>query len=220
MQRSMEPSPTSQGNQRVRACLVYRTFAVLWTSDPGLIGTPDLEVRQVRGETSPADACADGFTGKRTVKDRFSDNVPVGAVDKYLVLLYPDGAGVLTSLQVTDMSAGRPVRSVAFNWGKGVDFAHISPGTTATYWRALTNLACLPSPDSGACWRRIKSAQGALPLVGVPPPDCGPAIKDWREREKSAPTAASLQITVKVRDVLGGDGIEVLPGTPTCDLAP
>jgi hypothetical protein len=219
LQRSMGPSPTSPGNQRVRACLVYRSFAVLWTSDPGLIGTPDLEVRQVGGEASPADACADGFTGKRTLNQKSSDTVPVGAVDKYLVLVYPDGAGVLTSLHVADMSAGRPVRSVTFNWGKGVDFSHVPPGVTATYWRALTNLACVPSPASGACWQEIKSTHGA-PLAGVPAPDCGPAIKGRREREKSAPTAASLQITIKVSEVLGREDFEVFPVMPTCDFAP
>lgn len=217
LRREMGPSPTSPGTERVRTCRVYTSFAVLWTSDPGLIGAPDLEVRQLKSEAAPLDACSDGFTGRRTIVLEFSDAEPVGTVDRYLVLVYPDGAGAMTSLQVMDMPSGRMVRDVAFNWEKGVDFSRSAASVVATYWRSLGSLPCVPSPKSGACWREIVGAQRSLSLAGVPPPDCDPALKAWRW--KTPPGPAELQIAVKVRDVIDSSGTQVLPVAPSCNFA-
>lgn len=190
---------------------------MLWTSDPGLIGTPDLEVRQVTGEGAPVDACADGFTARRTLSEELSVNDPVGAADRLLLLVHPDGAGALTSLQFTDMSTGKAVRTVTVHWEKGVDLTRSAAGVAATYWKALGTLPCVPVPGAKDCWEKIVEARRDLPLANLPAPDCGPALKAWRW--KTAPTPSELQIAVKVRDALGSSRLEVMPAAPTCDFA-
>lgn len=214
---SLGQSPTSPGGERKRVCQVQETFAALWTRDPGIIGAPDLEVRRIERGVKPSGACADDFSGRRVVKREMSANVPVGIVGGYLVLVYPDGAGVNTSLEVMDMTDGQLVRKVEFNWEKGVDFKRSAASIVATYWMALGTLPCVPLPESKECWKRIVEARGDLPLTKVPAPDCGPALKTWRW--KTAPTPNELQIAVKVRDAIGSSSLEVMPVAPTCDFA-
>ena len=214
---SMGPSPTSPGAERRRVCLVQEAFVVLWTRDPGLIGAPDLEVRHIERGVKPAEACADDFSGSRVVVEEMSNTVPSGIVGGYLVLVYPDGAGVNTTLEVMDMASGERVRNFMFNWVKGVDFTRSAAGVVATYWKALGTLPCVPVPGAKECWKTIVAARGALPLAKVPAPDCGPALKAWRW--KTAPTPSELQIAVKVRDALGSSSFEVMPVAPTCDFA-
>lgn len=199
----------------VRRCDAYPAHAVLWTENPALMGVLDVELRARPVGLSPEQVCAPSTSAGRRFKE--SDGVydPVGAIDRYLVTLYPDGIGVLSSFQVIDMDTGTRLLDEQFNVTKGLDFSRAAGGVTLSWWTRLDDVPCVPRRGEGACWQRILAARKVPAGVQIPQPDCEPLVK--RIPSVVEKPYGIIQITVHARATLGKPGVEFFADPATCD---
>lgn len=201
-----------------RRCSVYEAHAVVWTEDPSVMGATDMEVR-ARPPGAPVErVCAPTVAGSRPVSPADAEVLPIGAIGRHLVTLYPDGHGVLSTFHLMDLETGARVFDGVFNVEKGIDLARAGGSIAVSWWTQLSDLPCLPRRGERACWKRILADAQVPPSVAIPQPDCE-AIVARRPGAVKDPDG-SVQITVRARVKLGTPGIEYLPEPATCDESP
>jgi hypothetical protein len=202
---------------QVRSCLIYRSYAVLWTDDGYLGGVSAIEVRPRPDRALPAALCADDFSGQRLMEgdpEPITGGSPMGLLDRWLMLDSLTCNNVSCGFGVVDLRSGKKVLNASYLPGLGLSFARSGEGITATFWEPIIDQPCVPRRGEAKCWAEIRAKVGSPSFAKVPQPDCEEAVR----RFAGDYPARAFVISTRVRRSLPGDAREYLPVQPRCDV--
>jgi hypothetical protein len=203
----------------LRNCLVYRSYAVLWTDDGSFGGVSAIEVRARATAAKPSEACADAFAGQRLLAgdpDPITGGAPMGVLGHWLVLDGLTCHEAKCGFGLVDLKTGKKALNAAFHSGRELRFSLSSGGVIASYWATIEELPCVPRRGETICWRQILEQVGVPLGAKVPQPDCEQIVGELGADR----LARAFMVAIHVQRSLPAGELKYLGDRPWCGAAP